>query len=147
KHPPFANLDHARVVREATAVYENEAGVKAAVLKHPQFAGLDHARVVRERVRLGAYVGLSRKESIDLLLKNPVFAGYSAKRYLAGMDIARTLHTEGFLLDEIMHNAYFSNISKSPYVPGSKKQRVSHVQDYKEPPLMTAMRKYLERKK
>ncbi|MBI5073100.1 hypothetical protein HZA99_04740, partial [Candidatus Woesearchaeota archaeon] len=48
KFPQFAGYDHARVVREATAVYENEAGVKAAVLKYPPFASFDHARVVRE---------------------------------------------------------------------------------------------------
>ena len=145
KFPAFAGLDHARVVRDAVAVYgvEHEAEIKKAVLKFPQFASYDHSRVVRDAYRIGKYAGLSQQKIREKILNNPVLASYSAKRYLAGLDICRTLHQEGFSWDETMLRAYFSNITKSPYVPGSKKERISHVENYQEPPLMIAMRKYL----
>lgn len=117
--------------------------VIAAVLKFPQFAGLDHARVVRDACRLGKRIGLSQREIRDRILKNPILAGYSAKRYIAGLDVARALHKEAFPFNETMLFAYFSNIGKSPYIPDSKRERISHVDNYQEPPLMTVMRKYL----
>src|SRR3989344_5330084 len=95
KFPPFAGYDHARVVREAVQMYGHEERVKEAVLKFPQFAGLDHARVVRQRTRLGRLVGLSNIGVITGILQNPVLAGYSAKRYLAGIDISREFVRQG----------------------------------------------------
>ncbi len=145
KFPQFASLGHARVVRDAVAVYEDETGVKAAILKVPAFASLDHARVIRDATRLGKYISFSKQEITEVLLKNPLFAGYSARRYIAGLDVARALYQEGFAWNETMQKAYFLNISKSPYVPGTLKQRVSHVAQYTEPPLLIAMRKYLMR--
>ena len=76
KFPPFAGLDHERVVAQAVAVYGNENGVKSAVLKHPPFAGLDHDRVVREAT---AVYGDENKVK-SAVLKFPQFAGYDHER-------------------------------------------------------------------
>ena len=149
--PPFAGLDHERVVRQGVKVYgvDNEDRFKKAVLSFPPFAGLDHERVVRKNTRLGRMVGLSNDEIIDYLLDKPVLAGYSSKRYLAAFDIGRQLEREGFTQDEEMLQAFLSNISKSPYVPDTNRKRISKVKrigitNHKDPPLMTAIRKKLE---
>jgi hypothetical protein len=144
KFPPFVGLDHERVVREAVEVYGDAEAVKKAVLKFPPFAGLDHARVVRERVRLGRMVRLTRQEVISKILETPVLAGYSAKRYIAGLDVRKALEKEGFRPDKEMLAAYFCYIGKSPYVPRSKRKRISQLPgSAKEPPLLKAMRKRL----
>ena len=148
KWPQFAGLDHARVVREATDVYGDEKAVKKVVLKWPQFAGYDHARVVRERTRLGRLVNMSKEKTIEKILNSPILASYSARRYLAGLDVARALRTEGYVNGEQLLHTFFNYVSKSPYVPGTAKRRISQVENpIKEPPLMTAMRKSLERNK
>ena len=144
KFPPFAGLDHARVVREAVQVYGHEERVKEAVLKFPQFAGYDHARVVRQRTRLGRLVGLSNIGVITGILQNPVLAGYSAKRYLAGIDISREFVRQGHN-PETIRTLYFTYISLSPYIPHTNKKRISQVTNYAEPPLMTALKKRLEK--
>ena len=144
KFPHFAGLDHERVVANASKVYGDRGKVISAVMKFPQFAGLDHERVVRERIKLGRLVGLDRKEVIEKILANPVLAGYSAKRYIAGLDVGRQLAKEGLVTDEGMLDAYFSFVSKSPYVPGFKRKRISQAVG-REPPLLKAMRKKLTR--
>ena len=107
--------------------------VKRAILNFPPFAGLDHERVVRQKTRLGRIAGLTNEETIDYLLDIPVLAGYSAKRYLAAFDIGRQLKREGFPQDDRMLEAFFSYISKSPYVPGTERKRISQVISDKEP--------------
>ena len=146
KFPPFAGYDHKRVVEDAVSVYGDENGVKKAVLKFPQFASLDHKRVVRERVFLGDMAKLTRDEVIQMILEKPVLAGYSQKRYIAGFDVGRTLAKEGFKPDKEMVGIFFRHLSKSPYVPGTKRKRPSEIgPGFKEPPLMKAMRKSLVR--
>ena len=141
--PPFAGYDHERVVRQGIAVYGDEDKIKRAILNFPPFAGLDHERVVRQKTRLGRIAGLTNEETIDYLLDIPVLAGYSAKRYLAAFDIGRQLKREGFPQDDRMLEAFFSYISKSPYVPGTERKRISQVISDKEPPLLKTMRKRL----
>jgi len=119
--------------------------VKRAVLSFPPFAGYDHERVVRQKTRLGRIAGLSNKKTINYLLDLPVLAGYSAKRYLAAFDVGRQLKREGFSQDRSMLKAFFSYFSKSPYVPDFNRKRISQVASDKEPPLLKAMRKRLER--
>ena len=145
--PRFAGYDHERVVRQGIKVYGvvNKDKVKRAVLSFPQFAGLDHERVVRQKTRLGRMARLSDREVINYLLDVPALAGYSAKRYLAAFDIGRQLESEGFSQDERMLKAFFSYSVKSPYVPDTKRKRISQVVSDKEPPLLKAMRKRLER--
>ena len=145
KQPQFAGYDHQRVVDQAIVVYgsENEAKVKTAILKFPPFAGLDHQRVFRQKGKLGRIVGLNNEEAIEKLLSKPALTSYSAKRYLAALDIARELEAEGFSQDIIMLRAFFSNYSKSPYVPKTNRKRISQVENGEQPPLLKAMRKYL----
>ena len=119
--------------------------VKKAILTHPPFAGLDHERVVRQKTKLGRIAKLSNEESINCLLDTPVLAGYSAKRYLAAFDIGRQLKKEGFSQDGNMLNAFFSYFIKSPYVPDSKRKRISQVVNYKEPKLLKSMRTRLKK--
>jgi len=143
--PQFAGLNHERVVREATAVYEDEAKVKNAVLGFPRFAGLNHERVVRQKTRLGRLAGLADKETIDIILCKPVLSSYSAKRYLAVLDVARTLNQEGFEMNGQMRELSINYCWVSPYVPGTKRKRISQVPDGEEPPLLTKLRKSLRR--
>jgi len=119
--------------------------VKKAILSFPQFAGYDHERVVRQKTRLGRMAGLSDEETINYLLDVPVLTDCSAKRYLAAFDIGRQLGREGFPQDERMLKAFFSYSTKSPYVPDTKRKRISQSVSNKEPPLLRAMRKKLER--
>ena len=149
-HPPFAGLDHERVVRQGTEVYGNETNgnetaVKKAIPTFPPFAGLNHERVVRQKGKVGRIIGISQGEILRKILEKPVLAGYSAKRYLAAIDIGRELHGKGYAAKDII-SAFFCYPGKSPYVPETKKLRISHVENYKKPPLAIAMEKYLARK-
>ena len=96
KFPPFAEYDHVRVLREGVKAFgAGRADLfKAAVLKFPQFAGLNHARVMRKLKKLGKLVGFSEQEIICNVLKNPALASYSAKRYMACLDVGRELSKE-----------------------------------------------------
>ena len=143
--PPFAGYDHERVVREGTSVYGNETAVKKAIPTFPPFAGLNHERVVRQKGKVGRIIGISQGEILRKILEKPVLAGYSAKRYLAAIDIGRELHGKGYAAKDII-SAFFCYPGKSPYVPETKKLRISHVENYKKPPLAIAMEKYLARK-
>ena len=145
--PRFANYNHKRVVKDATKVYgsDNEDRVKKAILQHAPFAALDHKRVVRQKARLGRLVGLSKKEVINYLLNRPAMAGYAIKRYLAALDVGRTLEKEGFRQDETMFKSFLCKYGKSPYVPGKSRKRISQVKNGAEPPLLIAMRKSLQK--
>ncbi len=145
KHPAFVALDHKRVVDEATEVYGDREAVKKPVMKFPQFAALDHKRVVKGRVLLGKIVGLTKQDVIERILRNPLLAGYAVKRYIAAFDVARQLEREGFAPDKKMLDAYFRYVSKSPYVAGTKRKRISQAKSRKEPPLLKEMRKSLGR--
>ncbi len=79
-HPPFAGLDHERVVRQGIAVYgaDNEDKVKRAVLNFPPFAGYDHERVVRQGI---AVYGADNENKVKrAVLTHPPFAGYDHER-------------------------------------------------------------------
>ncbi len=148
RFPQFVSYDHERAVREATIVYGDEAAVKKAVLRFPQFASLDHELVVRERIKLGRLVGLSPTEVIQKILTSPDLSSYSAKRYIAGLDCARSLGNEGFTPNPEMLKIFFRNAFSSPYVPGETRKRISQCPTGSpEPPLLKKMRKALPREK
>jgi len=80
KFPPFAGLDHARVVKQASGVYgsANASRIKEAVLKFPPFVSYDHTRVVEQASEVYGAHNVSRiKEAV---LKFPPFAGYDHAR-------------------------------------------------------------------
>ncbi len=145
-HPPFANYDHTRVLNGIQEVYgaSKEQAAKA-VLTHPQFAGFDHTRVLRQQTRIGSLVGVEEERVRKEILVRPRLAGYSAKRYLAVIDVFR--HLDGTLDGiprERMVDWWLRNPTKSPYVPGTKRERISHVAKQgiaAEPDLMIALRK------
>ncbi len=143
KYPVFAGYDHKRVVNEATEVYGDRDAVKRAVMKFSRFAGYDHKRVLRERSGLGELIGLTKQEVIEKLLEDPVLSSYSAKRYIAALDVGRKLAEEGFTPDREMVRIFFRYRAKSPYVPGTKRKRISRAKSRKEPPLLKEMRKRL----
>ena len=145
--PPFANLNHKRVLQGIKDAYNCTAEqASKAVLSNPPFTSLDHQRVLRQLSRIGRIVGLERSEVIERILKNPVLASYSAKRYLAAVDIGRELRKECIYDKSNIARAWFSYPSKSPYVPDTKRLRIAQAAKRGingEPPLMTAMRKRL----
>ncbi len=135
------------LIEEIANRYEcSIAVVKSAVLTFPLFASYDHARVLRQKMRLGRIVKLSQQETLKMLITHPVFAGYAAKRYLAALDVGRTLKEEGFPQDKEMLRIFFNNISRSPYVPGTRRRRISQATGvYTDPPLLKEMRRRLQK--
>jgi len=103
--PPFAGLDHGRVVRQGVEVYgaDNEDKVKRAILIHPPFAGYDHRRVVRQGVEV---YGADNEDKVKrAILIHPQFAGYDHRRVvrqetrlgrMAGLSDEKTVN---YLLD------------------------------------------------
>jgi len=152
RFPQFASLDHSRVVEQAVRVYGNESQVKKAILRFPSFANLDHSRVVEQLSKLGKRIRLSPNTVVKRILKNPVLAGYSIKRYIAGLDVGRQLAREGIPQNARMLSKALKSISLSPYVPQTKRLRYSQVQKripekLKEPPLMKKLRKAMTRRR
>ncbi|MEK6924029.1 MAG: hypothetical protein AABW54_02215, partial [Candidatus Micrarchaeota archaeon] len=120
------------------------------VLSHPPFAGLDHARVVRQLSRVGRLIGLSKTIILRRLLRKPVLASYSAKRYVAALRIGRRL----CLLRKSRGNAKLlatalKKYVKSPYVPGTNRLDIDRAErrgiSGGEPPLMKYLRGKLEK--
>jgi hypothetical protein len=102
--------------------------------------------VLRQLSRIGRIAGLNKNEVIERILENPVLAGYSAKRYLAAIDIGRELRKEGISDNVRITCIWFSYPSKSPYVPDTKRLRIAQAAKRGingEPTLMTVMRKRL----
>ena len=100
KFPAFASYDHERVVDGIKDTYGwSKEDIKKVVFKFPQFASLDHERVMRKLGRIGRIAGLDEDTVKEEVMKNPVLAGYSAKRYLAVIDVVMHLRTEGELRD------------------------------------------------
>ncbi len=144
--PPFAGYDHTRVINGIKEAYgcTDEQAAKA-VLTHPRFAGLDHARVLRQQTKIGRLVGVEEDMIRNEILKRPPLAGYSAKRYLAVIDVFRQL--DNALTDvpkEHMVDWWLKNFATSPYVPDMKRERVSHAIEKGntgEPGLLKALRR------
>ncbi len=129
----------------ATAYDCDVESVKKAILTHPQFAGLDHERVIRQKSRLGRLVGLTGDDVRNKILSKPSLAGYAVRRYLAAIDIGRILVKEGYDPTTI-RDRFFTYFTKSPYVPGTTRQRINQVNEpNEEPPLLTTLRKTLAR--
>ena len=145
-HPPFAGYDHIRVINGIKEAYgcTDEQAAKA-VLTHPRFAGLDHARVLRQQTKIGRLIGVEEDMIHNEILKNPHLAGYSAKRYLAVIDVFRQLDNEFTDVPrEHLVDWWLRNCTTSPYVPGMKRERVSHAIEKgntEEPALMKALRR------
>ena len=98
--PQFAGLDHQRVIKGIKEAYRcTDEQASKAILTFPQFAGYNHQRVIKQLSRLGRIVGLANDETKERILNRPVFASYSAKRYIAALDIGRHLHSEGIQND------------------------------------------------
>ena len=124
--PPFAGLDHARVLRQLVDVYGvSREQVVRAVFSHPRFAGYDHARVLRQASRLGKLIGLSKKEIIKEIFENPFLVSPSQKRNLASIDAIRNaLKRSGKnVSNEQLFEWYKKHFWTTPYpVKGSKER-------------------------
>jgi hypothetical protein len=146
KWPKFSGLDHERVVREATAVYGDEEAVKKAVMRFPAFAGYDHEKKIFSLFLLGEIAGLKGEEIPQLLLNVPTMAAFAVKRFVAGLDVAKSLEKEGHPMDENMRDAYIRYVNSSPYVPRTKRRRISQCPaGSPEPPLLKKMRTSLQK--
>ena len=143
KFPPFAGYNHERVVEEATEVYGDREKVKKAILSSAPFAGLNHERVLRQKSKIGRIIELTKEKVVDKILNMPINAGYSYKRDLARIDIARQLVKENYEISEEDKKHMIMQYAISPYIPGTR-LRISKGKDgFKEPPLLTYMRKRL----
>ena len=153
KFPQFAGYDHERVIGGIVDVYGwNKEEVGRVVFKHPPFAGLDHERVVRQLGRIGRIVGLDEDTVKEKILKKPRLAGYSAKRYIAAVDMVRHLRTENALDDDTTIKMCLGTYpALSPYVPDTDKLRITQAlrkgEYNEEPPLMKALRKSIQNQK
>ena len=146
KHPQFAGYDHERVVDGIRDIYGwRKEEVGRVVFKFPQFAGLDHQHVMRKLSRIGRIAGLDEDTVKEEIMERPALAGFSAKRYLAVIDVVMHLRTEGELSDSRAVDLCRSYFSKSPYVPGTDRLRITQALkrgDYEaDPPLMVTLRK------
>ena len=146
EHPQFAGSDHQRKFDEIRDVYGwSKEDIKKVVFKYPQFAWRDHHQVMRKLSRIGRIVGLDEDTVKEEVMERPVLAGYSAKRYLAMIDVVMHLRTEGELSDSRAVDLCRSYFSKSPYVPGNYRLRVTQALKrgnyYEDPPLMVTLRK------
>ncbi len=122
----FASFNHQRVLQGIKDAYNCTAEqASKAVFSFPPFANLDHQRVLRQLSRIGRIVGLNRNYVIERILENPALAGYSAKRYLAAIDIGRELRKEGISDNVGITCVWFSYYGKSPYVPDTKRLRIA----------------------
>ena len=144
--PPFAGYDHARVINGIKGVYNcTDEQAAAAVLAHPQLAGYDHTRVLKQHTKIGGFVGVEWNRARDEILKRPRLAGFSVKRYLAVIDVFRQLDSDlAGVPKEHLVDWWLRNFAKSPYVPGMKRERVSHAikkGSAAEPDLMNALRR------
>ncbi len=145
-HPQFANYNHHRVLEGLISTYSCTAEqATKTVFTQPQFAGYNHRRVIKQLTKLGKLIGIDKTTVIEQILKKPVLAGCSVKRYLAAIDIGRQLAKEGIPNDFYMLRRWQSYYSKSPYVPQQNKLRITQAIREgvyeKEPPLMSVLRK------
>ena len=142
-----------KIIRRASKVYSVPRKIiKKAILSFPRFASYNHSRVVGQLSKLGKRIRLSPNTVVKRILKNPVLAGYSIKRYIAGLDVGRQLAREGIPQNARMLSKALKSISLSPYVPQTKRLRYSQVQKripekLKEPPLMKKLRKAMTRRR
>ncbi|NQZ85213.1 MAG: hypothetical protein HRU03_05845 [Nanoarchaeales archaeon] len=115
---------------------------KKAVLSFPQFTGLNHQRVLRQKTRLSKLIDINKAETITHILNKPGIAGCSYKRDLAIFDIVRTLEDEGL---EVTQKQVLNNFTKSPYVPNTKKLRITKAKRLNQleemPPMYHALKK------
>lgn len=123
-HPPFIGYDHERVLQETTQVYGTKYRdlIITAIMIHPSFAGLNHERVLEQKLKLGKLLGITRKETILKMLKQPVTAGCSYHRDFAILDILKHLESEHIT---VTPNQVWNNYTKSPYVPNTNKLKMS----------------------
>ncbi len=150
--PPFAGYDHQRVLNGIREAYKctTEQAAKA-ILTHPPFAGYDHQRVIRQLTRIGRKIGLSSNKVKEKILGQPRLAGYSARRYLAVIDVFRHLGESHAIPNDRLLDLWVKRNISSPYVPDSNRLRITQVSrngmSHKEPPLMTAIRPLLRKHK
>jgi hypothetical protein len=85
---------------------------------------------------------MSDEDVRNKLLTIPVLAGYSARRYLAAIDIGRTLVQQGYEKSSIF-DLFFKYFRSSPYVPHTERKRISQIKNYTEPPLLIKMKQAL----
>ncbi len=142
--PKFADLNHARVMKDITDSYAcMRDKAAAAVLQRPEFAGLDHRFRVWQLGRLGRMVGVDDVRPI--VIENPSIACYSVSRHIAALDVGKQLSKEGIPNDGRMLAAWLKYYQESPYVPGTDRQRISHVlrreESCPEPNLMAVLRR------
>ena len=135
--PPFAGLDHERVVRQGIEVYgaDNEDKVKRAILTHPQFAGLDHERVVRQGIEV---YGADNEDKVKrAILSFPQFAGLDHERVLrqktrlgrmAGLSNEEAVN---YLLDSPVLAGYSAKRYLAAFDIGRQLEREGFVQDDK----------------
>ena len=104
---------------------------------------------MRKLSRIGRIVGLDENTVKEKVMERPALAGCSAKRYLAVIDIVMHLRTEGKLSDSDAVRLCLSYYSKSPYVPGNDRLRVTQALkrgNYDaDPPLMVKLRKSMRK--
>ncbi|MEM0201361.1 MAG: hypothetical protein QXD23_03060, partial [Candidatus Micrarchaeaceae archaeon] len=146
RFPQFAGYDHERAIKDIKNKYNcTDEQLINMVLKFPSIAGLNHERVFRQLNKIGKMIGINEDRIIDEIIKTPNLAGLSFRRYVAVIDIFRHLDKElNQVSKEKKIDWWLKNFVASPYVPETKKERVSYAikkGNYSEPKLMKLLRK------
>lgn len=143
--PEFLYRDHEKGITNIEEAYgcTRERAI-SAIHEFAPFVDLDHNRVIRQLSRIGRLAGLEGSEVKAGILEKPIRAGYSARRYVAAMDVARRLNREG-ISNEALFDSWKIYISWSPYVPGTNRLSMTQAEKSgkpnEEPPLMKMLRK------
>ena len=82
KFPPFSDLNHHRVLREAIEVYgkDNRSIIISCIFKFPKFSSYNHDRVLSEAIEV--YGEENRSTIISCILKFPQFSSLNHDRVL-----------------------------------------------------------------
>ena len=114
-------------MRDVTSTYKvDESRAAKAIFAFPPFAGLNHERVLRQKTRIGRIIGLTQGRGYRCaLFEKPVQAGYAVKRDLARIDVAKHIESQGVEITDEVRDWFIKNHTRSPYVPGTNRKRIS----------------------
>jgi len=126
----IAGVNHERSLKDIKNVYKksNEDKIIDTIFRQPSFIGMNHYRVLRDKIKIGKLFNINKKEIEELILSKPEMSGCSFTRDLAILDIVRELNKNNLYITK---KQVINNFGKSPYIPNTKKLRISKARKFK----------------